>query len=124
VQSGSRGRYPAQIVLERAITTLMTERNTAADNFDMMVQTWRDAEDELAALTERATRAETDTARLDWLDEHSAAITVEDNECGTLNVQSNLDYTLCGRAETIRAAIDAARVALPSDSTVTEEGTA
>jgi hypothetical protein len=52
-QSGKFGRWPAQIAVENAIKTLMTEREQAADNFDMMTEKWGQAEAEGAREAKR-----------------------------------------------------------------------
>lgn len=62
------------------------------------------ASDELAALRE-------DKARLDWLDEHEAAIEVNDEETLTCRVSASDDFRKHGFSDpyNVRAAIDSAR---------------
>jgi len=68
-----------------------------------------------ALLASRLRAVGKDTERLDWVQQHSAEVTVADDESGSCVVQSNTDYTISGSAAgyDIREAIDAARRAAP-----------
>ncbi len=67
----------------------------------------------MAATASEGAPVHPDTARLDWLDQHEAAIEVNDDETLTCRVQASDDFKAHGYSDPydIRAAIDAARAA-------------